>query len=51
MNEYYQINLNLMISTFNTDFLKDGNRYKAEIFRVLLYFNGLSNAISHFDVA
>ena len=28
------------------NFLEDGNRYKAEIFRVYLTFNGLSNDIS-----
>ena len=32
-------------------FLENGNRYKAEIFNVHLYFNKLSNDISHFDVA
>ena len=43
--------INLIISAFDTDFLEDYNRYKAEIFRVLLYFNGLFKNISHFDVA
>ena len=51
MKELYQIRTNLKISKFNTDFFKDYNRYKAEIFRLLLYFNGLFKYISHFDVA
>ena len=51
MKEFYQIKINLIISTFNNDFLEDGNTYKAQIFRVLLYFNGLSNDISHDAVA
>ena len=33
------------------NFLEDGDRYKAEIFRVYLTFNGLSNDISHFALA
>ena len=33
-----------------TNFLKDYNRYKVEIFRMHLLFNKLSNDISHFDV-
>ena len=33
------------------NFLEDGNRYKVEIFRVYLTFNGLSNDILHFVVA
>ena len=32
-------------------YLENGNRYRVEIFRVHLYFNKLSNDISHFDVA
>ena len=51
MNEYYQIKKNLIISTFNTDFLEDYNRCGAVIFSVHLYFNKLSDDISHFVVA
>ena len=28
------------------NFLEDGNRYKAEIFRVYITFNGVSNDVS-----
>ena len=45
MKEYYQI-----VSTFNTDFLEDYFRYKAEKFSILVFSNGLSNDISHFIV-
>ena len=51
MKKYYQIEKNLIFSTFNIDFLEDYNRYKAKIFRVVLYFDGLSNDISHNVVA
>ena len=37
--------------TVFVDFLEDGNRYKAENFRVYLLFNGLSNGISFVFVA
>ena len=33
------------------NFLEDENRYKAVIFNVHLYFNKLSNGISHFAIA
>ena len=33
------------------NFIGNDNRYKAENFNVHLYFNELSNDISHFDVA
>ena len=33
------------------NFLEDGNRYRAEIFRVHWFFKELSNDISHFVVA
>ena len=35
----------------NVNFLEDSNRYRVENFSVHLYFNELSNDISHFDVA
>ena len=51
MKKYYQIKINLIISTFNADFLEDYNRYNDENFSVHSYFNELSNDISHFVVA
>ena len=33
------------------NFLEDGNKYKAKIFRVYSTFNKVSNGISHFVVA
>ena len=43
----------LRMSTFwvFVNFLEDGNRYKAKIFRVYSTFNKVSNGISHFVVA
>ena len=48
-----QISLILLIpvQVLFCQFLENGNRYKAEIFNVHLYFNKLSIDISHFDVA
>ena len=51
MKKYYQIKINLIISTFNADFLKDYNRYKAEIINVNITFDNLSNDISHVVLA
>ena len=51
MNEYYQIKRNLVIYHNFVNFLEDGNRYRAENFSVHLYFNELSNDISHNAVA
>ena len=33
------------------NFLKDGNRYKAENFSIYTTFNDLSNGVSHFVIA
>ena len=43
----------LRMSTFSVfvNFLKDGDRYKAENFRVYITFNDLSNGISFIYVA
>ena len=46
MKKYYQIK-NLIIQHH---FLEDGKRYGAELFKVYLTFNGLSNDISHIVV-
>ena len=43
--------MNIIISTFNADFLEDYDGYGAEIVSVHLYFNKLSDDISHFVVA
>ena len=51
MKKYYQIKRNLVIYHNFVNFLEDYNRYRAEIFSVLLYFNELSKNISHFVVA
>ena len=42
------------MSTFNTDFvnfLENGDRYEVEIFRLIEFFNVLSNDISHVELA
>ena len=51
MNECYQIKRNLVIYHNFVNFLEDGNRYRAEIFRVYLLFNELFKNISHIKLA
>ena len=48
MNKF---NFFLLLQILFCRFLENGNRYKAEIFNVHLFFNKLSNDISHFVVA
>ena len=48
MKKYYQIKRNLIIQH---NFLQDYNRYKAEIFRVNITFDDLTNDVSHFVLA
>ena len=41
----------IIIQILSCQFLENGNRYRIEIFGVNLFFNRLSNDISHFVVA